>query len=835
MSQIRILIVTNTVEAELLLVTPLERLGYAVPWIVGNGKEALLIVERELPDLVLMDARLAAEVSWGRHSGQPRALSGCPLLFFCCQPYDRAFLNGEIDLCDLLINPQDDHELDMHIAAALYRHGHERRLHEVEEMQRGLLETCPDCIMRINLHGGFLEANPPALRVFGVESLKALQAGGRTFFESVVSPAWLSGEASLLEALQRSSPLVIECSLQVAGSGAGPAEAALTLLRDAAGKPCAVLVVWRDVRERRQEQAQLRKLTEAVEQSADSIMITDIEGRIEYVNPSFERATGYSREQVMQRTPGFLNSGEHDQAFFSQLWQTVLAGKSWRGELQNRRKDGSLFWENSSIAPVLGADGVITNFIMINKDITERKQLEQALRIKDSAIASSINAIALADLSGKMTYANPAFLSLWGYPAVDEVLGRSVGVFWQDDAHVEQVIDSLMKGTPWRGELPARRKDGSAFVLDVSAHLVLDELSQPLCLMSSFVDITARKKAEAAEKEQRNVSEALRRTAEALSSSLNLADVLESIMENADKVIPSDSTTILLLDGESLLVAGHRGNRSNIAEFHQISQYSLSELSALKVMKESRSPLIIPNTAFVPAQDQIKEGAWIKSYAGAPICRGEQVLGFLNMGSGTAGFYSEAYLDRLQVFASQAAMAIENARLYEKDHYLSITDGLTGLYNSRYFFEIARLEFERYQRTPGDLSVVMVDVDHFKEVNDHYGHMVGDDVLRELARRVQAGLRVVDLAARYGGEEFVILMGRTNHFEACQVADRIRLAVADAPFEVPDGLSVAVTVSLGVATLDRQHTDFNMLVKNADDALYQAKNAGRNQYAAWPV
>ena len=183
-------------------------------------------------------------------------------------------------------------------------------------------------------------------------------------------------------------------------------------------------------------------------------------------------------------------------------------------------------------------------------------------------------------------------------------------------------------------------------------------------------------------------------------------------------------------------------------------------------------------------------------------------------------------------FASQAAVAIQNSRIYELTHYQSITDGLTGLYNSRYFFSIAQFEFDRAQRYESDLSVLMLDADWFKSVNDTYGHPVGDDVLRHIAQLIFKGLRKADVVARYGGEEFVMMMPETGMEEALGVADRLCKLIADTPVEV-NGHIISVTVSIGVATLSQVHTDFNALVKCADDALYLAKGAGRNQAAVW--
>ncbi len=124
-------------------------------------------------------------------------------------------------------------------------------------------------------------------------------------------------------------------------------------------------------------EAQVRKLTRAVEQSPVSVVITDTAGRIEYVNPKFTDLTGYAADEALGRNPRLLKSGEHPPEFYEQLWSTILAGRQWHGELRNRKKNGTLFWERSSISPVRDRDGSITHFVAVKEDVTERKRLEE--------------------------------------------------------------------------------------------------------------------------------------------------------------------------------------------------------------------------------------------------------------------------------------------------------------------------------------------------------------------------------------------------------------------------------------------------------------------------
>jgi len=183
---------------------------------------------------------------------------------------------------------------------------------------------------------------------------------------------------------------------------------------------------------------------------------------------------------------------------------------------------------------------------------------------------------------------------------------------------------------------------------------------------------------------------------------------------------------------------------------------------------------------------------------------------------------------------TQAQLADANARLEEANRrlaQLATTDELTGLWNRRYFLDVLSRECRRTARTGGDLALAMIDIDHFKAVNDTYGHAFGDRVLQSVAGHLGREARVTDIAARYGGEEFMVLMPDTDASRAATAGDRLRRRIAEAP--LPEGLRAArVTVSVGVASLDGA-VDPTGLLRHVDEALYAAKQAGRNCTRTW--
>jgi diguanylate cyclase (GGDEF)-like protein len=175
----------------------------------------------------------------------------------------------------------------------------------------------------------------------------------------------------------------------------------------------------------------------------------------------------------------------------------------------------------------------------------------------------------------------------------------------------------------------------------------------------------------------------------------------------------------------------------------------------------------------------------------------------------------------------------ERVRLLQTLRELAITDPLTQIANRRYFFETAEREFKRALRYRRDLSLILFDIDHFKIINDHYGHLVGDQVLADLAQYCRQRTRSIDLIARFGGEEFVILMPETGQTRAVDAAERLRKSIEDRVFRYNDQV-ISITLSLGVVGVS-QDTSLTLThyLERADRAMYAAKQTGRNRVASW--
>jgi two-component system cell cycle response regulator len=224
----------------------------------------------------------------------------------------------------------------------------------------------------------------------------------------------------------------------------------------------------------------------------------------------------------------------------------------------------------------------------------------------------------------------------------------------------------------------------------------------------------------------------------------------------------------------------------------------------------------------------------IGSVALVPLVLKGKLIGSLNQSSPRAGhFGAGAATDLLEHLAGITALCIDNAVSHERLKLDGLTDALTGIANRRFFERRVVEEAERWRRTRLSLSCLVVDIDHFKKINDGYGHQAGDKVLQRVARELEVVLRSSDVLARYGGEEFVLLLPATDLREAAEIANRIRQNVAAIQFEQEELRSISVTASVGVACLGTAQREEDhpgeVLFRYADQALYSAKNSGRNR------
>ncbi len=253
--------------------------------------------------------------------------------------------------------------------------------------------------------------------------------------------------------------------------------------------------------------------------------------------------------------------------------------------------------------------------------------------------------------------------------------------------------------------------------------------------------------------------------------------------------------------------------------------------------------MAVKNRTALPANGELRDhytpifdaDVRLRGYASllvVPLSYGGAAGGTLVVAARRAKGFSPSKIDMLGVLANQVAVSLENARMYRAMEAMATTDGLTGLRTRRVFQERLDDMLRRAERHTGQVTLIISDIDHFKKINDTYGHLVGDKVLRRVAQVVQSSARNIDVAARYGGEEFVVLLDGTDLAGGRLFAERVRQEVQKLTLQSDKG-PFSCTLSLGVATFPDDATEGKLLVEYADQALYFAKRQGRNQSIAY--
>lgn len=256
------------------------------------------------------------------------------------------------------------------------------------------------------------------------------------------------------------------------------------------------LVLSNDVSSNWLAQEQLRKLSQAVQQNPVSIVITDVEGNIEYVNPKFSQLTGYKLHEVIGKNPRILKSGITSDEEYKLLWDTIKAGKEWRGEFQNCKKNGEIYTEFASISPIADANGIITHFVASKEDITERKRSEKLIKTLSSAIEQSPSSIIITNDKGKIDFVNTQFTTFMQYSA-QEVLGRIPRIFNPEHSSGERfelMWQTLKDGKLWHGENQNRKKDGTYFWENVSISSLMDAEGMISNYILIMEDVSEKKK-----------------------------------------------------------------------------------------------------------------------------------------------------------------------------------------------------------------------------------------------------------------------------------------------------------------------------------------------------
>jgi len=380
----------------------------------------------------------------------------------------------------------------------------EEALKRSEQRYRILVESSTDAILMLDLERNISTFNQAFLDMFGYKkseverrSVKIIHPSDESFrsFGDVFYPV-----------IEKLGFFRGEWELRHKNGTILPVETVTSALKTADGLVLGYIAIIRDITERKAAEERLRLQSAALNAAANAIIIADHEGIIEWANPAFTVLTGYSQTETVGRNPReLIKSGEQNQAFYKDLWDTILAGKVWRGQIINRRKGGSLYTEEMTITPLRGGRGEISRFIAIKQDITKRKQAEEALREAEelyrTVLQTSPDGIAINDMEGRISFVSERVLSLYGLIQPEDVIGHSPFEFIapEDHARARLNIQNVFKSNyPSYNQYTLVKKDGTKFTGEINSSLLRDASGKPRGMISVIRDITERKRIEEA-------------------------------------------------------------------------------------------------------------------------------------------------------------------------------------------------------------------------------------------------------------------------------------------------------------------------------------------------
>lgn len=491
-----------------------------------------------------------------------------------------------------------------------------------------------------------------------------------------------------------------------------------------------------------------------------------------------------------------------------------------------------LYWQNF-FAPIRGEDGSTIGLTCFVLNITERKRMEQALAQRERdfrTLAEHLpDVVVRYDRETRFVYVNTKFEAALGF-RLTELRGKSPTQVpgLPDAEYFEQMVRQVAEtGTEVRCENEIATLNGGMFYGLIIATPEFDNTGQ-----MEFVQVVIRDISERRRIEQR--MQAHNAMLEMVARNSDLPNILNALVQYLETEDQTSLCSIMLADiaGKHLLVGAapslpvffnDAANGIEIAV--GIGSCGTAAALAQRVVAED-----IQTHEYWSDFRELAQTAKLRS------CWSEPILSSRSKVLGTFAIYHREPrnpqpqdLERIAFATNLAAIAIENRQVHDELERQAHSDYLTGLENRRHFLSLAENELARTLRYSRQLSIVMLDVDHFKHVNDTYGHKVGDLVLKKLAELCRATLRDVDIVGRIGGEEFAVLLPETGSEHAKEAAERLRAEIASAQVKLDSGLPLRFTVSLGVTTLCENEANIDILLDQADQALYRAKNEGRNR------
>jgi|GEM_PF-1053798 len=559
-----------------------------------------------------------------------------------------------------------------------------------------------------------------------------------------------------------------------------------------------------------------------------------------HCNERFSEMFGWANNELIgQQTHIIYPSEEAFDMLSRTAIPTLSEGKRLDVELQMKRKDGSLFWCRM-LARAIDPSDIAKGSIFITEDITERRQTEDALRqtlLEQQAILDN-SAIGIAFVMDRtILRANVGLEKLLGYAAA-EMIGKSTRIWYDSEDTYLGIGEDLYSVTLANGvfsrDLQLVRKDGSRVWCNMTSKAVHEGQRANITLIQ---DITERKSAETALIEAKNNVERSLKEIEHTRHEISLLGELTSFLQAcptaddayiairkyAPRLFPHGGGALYLIeDGSELL-----DNKVGWGEIHSLPRFMADQCWALR----RGQPFSMERPSESLCCGHIDGEDLDHPYACIPLTAQGKIFGllFIEFPHASDGRLADARQRLATALAEQCGLALANLRLRDTLRQQSIRDPLTGLYNRRHMGEVLHRELARAARNRAELAVLIIDVDHFKKFNDTYGHDAGDHVLQCVARVLEQRVRQSDVVCRLGGEEFVVVLPDANRDNAVMRAKDLLDGIRGLKLKHGNRSLGTITASLGIAMFPDHGATGDGLIEVADEALYLAKESGRNQ------
>ena len=492
---------------------------------------------------------------------------------------------------------------------------------------------------------------------------------------------------------------------------------------------------------------------------------------------------------------------------------------------------GKIIDVDLSVSVLKGIDGSVQGSIGIMRDISERKSVESSLKesieLSRGMIETAATAIFLIK-DGRFTFVNRIFEEMTGYSAQELKAMNRLDLIFPEDAEKAQANARNLSGGKSTDPLILRvlRKDFETIWVSEKMTSIIQADKEHI--MGNWMDITEWKIAESIATEHSNQTEILLEIGNTVGRTLKLQEIAESVLDILNSKLHNGPIAFFSLPSQSetftLLV--QKG----------FSQDFIKRMTAVifgkgligRTVSTGKSVIISINSDNPRFDPGLLRIDGLSAICCVPIFARDKINGVICMGSRSQHYSLDRQARLLELVANQIGVAIDNARLYERTSDFAFIDGLTGLYNRRFFEEGLNREMSRSLRNGRSFSILSLDLDNLKKVNDTFGHQAGDKMLKEFSVILYKLTRKADITARVGGDEFMILAAETDHDAASNLAKRIWSKVNSTRVEM-EGAAINLSVSGGIVSYPLHGNAIEVLTKKADEAMYKAKQAGKNR------